>query len=177
MGSASCYAVVLPSYHPAVKKATGKTARALPGAGVRLSLRTSDRCHWCGNPHLLTLRYLTRFPKGNGLPRSLRDLAMTYTERYRAVLGGVANTDHPGTHREYGLPHHLSGLVRNDSIVTLPSGAGRRGEYRPHSARIGCGHCPPRNDIFSDNRNRPCRVGAGGGVRICGRTARSIWGR
>ena len=37
-------------------------------------------------------------PKENGLPRSLRSLAMTYDGRYRAKPNGAMNTDQPRTH-------------------------------------------------------------------------------
>ena len=35
----------------------------------RMSLRTSDRCHWCGNPHPLSHSDDEHFQKKNGLPR------------------------------------------------------------------------------------------------------------
>ena len=41
----------------------------------RMSLRTSDRCHWCGNPHPLSRFDYEHFKKENGLPRHLSGLA------------------------------------------------------------------------------------------------------
>ena len=38
-----------------------------------LSFRTSDRCHWCGNPHLRNVEILAFF-KNNGLPRQCAHL-------------------------------------------------------------------------------------------------------
>ena len=76
----------------------------------RLSLRTSDRCHWCGNPFSFLTVSASCCVKRCGLPRQCAHwLAMTYwtaqARKNRACSGWKDYHPSEGSHCSWGHPH------------------------------------------------------------------------
>ena len=72
---AASFSLITPGVHTGELPPLGE-AQTVDKVGL-LSSRTSDRCHWCGDPHPKSLKN-TAFLKKNGLPRQCAHwLAMT----------------------------------------------------------------------------------------------------
>ena len=81
---AASFSLITPGVHTGELPPLGE-AQTVDKVGL-LSSRTSDRCHWCGDPHPKSLEN-TAFLKKNGLPR--RREASPDASVNRAVRGGA----------------------------------------------------------------------------------------